>query len=75
MNKLTIEQMRKIVECTPDWAISINLNNGMYYDRTEHKKGDTWLMDIRKIIDDHDRTDNVTSISNHISPLTKVIER
>ena len=32
------------------------------------------LKDLRKAIADHDRTDHVTDIQNHISPNTKVIE-
>lgn len=33
------------------------------------------LEDLRTAIADHDRTDHCSDIANHISPLTKVIER
>jgi hypothetical protein len=34
-----------------------------------------FLKDLRAAIADHNRTDYVSDIRNHISPLTKVIER
>ena len=33
------------------------------------------LSDIRAAIADHERTDYVSDITNHISPLTKVIDK
>lgn len=72
---LTIEQMRKIVDGAPEWAVAVNMNNGMYYDKSEVSKGDIWLIDLRTKLADHDRTDYVTDIRNHISPTTVVIER
>lgn len=33
------------------------------------------IADLRAALADHDRTDYVSDIANHISPLTKVIER
>jgi hypothetical protein len=33
------------------------------------------IEDLRAAIADHERTDYVSDIANHISPLTKVIER
>ena len=72
---LTIEQMREIVDGAPEWAVSVNLHNGMYYSLREYSRGDLWLMDLRAAIADHDRTDYVSDIRNHISPTTVVIER
>ena len=72
---LTIEQMREIVDGAPEWAVAVNMNNGMYYDKSEVSKGDIWLIDLRTKLADHDRTDHVSDIRNHISPTTKVIER
>jgi len=71
---LTIEQMRKIVDGAPKWAVSVNLHNGMYYSLREVSRGDLWLMDLRTKLADHDRTDYVSDIRNHISPTTVVIE-
>lgn len=51
IQKHGIEKTRKVVEDAPDWAMSINFNNGVYYSRTEHKKGDTFLYDIKRIVD------------------------
>lgn len=44
---MDIETMRKIVDGAPEWAVSVNMNNGMYYDKSEVSKGDIWLIDLR----------------------------
>ena len=44
---MTPEQMQKIVDSAPEWAVSVNMNNGMYYDKSEVSKGDVWLIDLR----------------------------
>ena len=49
-----IEKARKVVEGAPDWAMSINFNNGMYYSRMEHKKGDTFLYDLKRLVESVD---------------------
>ena len=46
-----VEKARKVVSGAPDWAMSINFNNGMYYSRVEHKKGDTFLYDIKRLVE------------------------
>lgn len=48
-------------------------NNGAYF----KKRGfdPISISDLRAALADHDRTDYVTDIRNHISPTTKVIER
>ena len=46
-----VDKARKVVEGAPKWAMSINLNNGMYYQRCEHKKGDTFLYDIKRLVE------------------------
>lgn len=46
-----VDKARKVVEGAPEWAMSINFNNGMYYSRMEHKKGDTFLYDIKQLIE------------------------
>ncbi|MFW2015473.1 hypothetical protein [Acinetobacter bereziniae] len=54
INNLTIEQMREIVSWAPDWAVSVNLHNGMYYELREYRTGDTFLSDLRTAIAKHD---------------------
>ena len=44
---MTPEQMKKIVDGAPEWAVAVNMNNGMYYDKSEVSKGDIWLIDLR----------------------------
>ena len=49
-----VEKARKVIDGAPDWAMSINFNNGMYYSRMEHKKGDTFLYDIKRLVESVD---------------------
>lgn len=49
-----VDRARKVVEGAPEWAMSINFNNGMYYSRMEHKKGDTFLYDIKRLVESVD---------------------
>ena len=44
---MDFETMQKIVDSAPEWAVSVNMNNGMYYDKSEVSKGDIWLIDLR----------------------------
>lgn len=44
---MDFKQMQKIVDNAPEWAVSVNMNNGMYYDKSEVSKGDVWLIDLR----------------------------
>ena len=46
-----VEKARKVIDGAPKWAMSINFNNGMYYSRMEHKKGDTFLYDIKRLVE------------------------
>ena len=74
---LTIEQMRKIVE--RHRKLGTHFTKFKYYSL---KKDDFFLSqlsidfvcvdDLRAAIADHDRTDHVTDIRNHISPMTIV---
>ena len=61
---LTIEQMREIVAGAPDGCDTYETDTHVFD-----------LDELRAAIADHDRTDYVSDIANHISPLTKVIER
>lgn len=77
---LTIEQMRKIVDGAPEAATDVILDgsqvfygSGLIALRGVEKFFK--LHSIRAAIADHDRTDYVSDIRNHISPTTKVIER
>ena len=49
-----IDKARKVIDGAPEWAMSINFNNGMYYSRMEHKKGDTFLYDIKRLVESVD---------------------
>ena len=74
---LTIEQMRKIVE--RHRKLGTHFTKFKYY---SEKKDDFFLSqlsidsvcvdDLRAALADHDRTDYVSDIRNHISPMTIV---
>ena len=49
-----VDKARKVIDGAPKWAMSINFNNGMYYSRIEHKKGDTFLYDIKRLVESVD---------------------
>ena len=59
-----IDKAREVVEGAPEWAMSINFNNGMYYSRMEHKKGDTFLYDIKRLIESVDLIKSYGGIIN-----------
>ena len=86
---LTIEQMRKIVAGAPSGATHANTNShfkendygvwsvwgGYWNSAFRWPEGEMFLLsDLRAAIADHDRTDHVTDIRNHISPNTRVSE-
>ena len=60
---LTIEQMREIVDGAPEDCDAYETDTHVFD-----------LDDLRAAIADHDRTDHVTDIRNHISPNTRVSE-
>ncbi|WP_180128974.1 MULTISPECIES: hypothetical protein [unclassified Acinetobacter] len=60
---LTIEQMREIVAGAPDGCDAYETDTHVFD-----------LGELRAAIADHDRTDHVSDIRNHIAPTTKVIE-
>lgn len=77
--KLTIEQMREIVGGAPETATDVILDgsqvfygSGLIALRGVEKFFK--LHSIRAALADHDRTDYVTDIRNHIAPTTVVIE-
>ena len=96
--KLTIEQMREIVDGAPEGATEYRkLSCTTRYVRVGEKFAEWWdgekwcrftapftdennllrckpLKDLIAAIADHDRTDHVTDIRNHISPNTRVSE-
>lgn len=69
-----IEKVKAIINGAPDWAVSVNLHNGMYYELREYKSGDTFLGELRQAIEEYN-ADHCTDIKNHISPLTIVIDK
>lgn len=54
IKKYTIDKARVVVDGAPEWAVSVNFNNGMYYSLREYKRGDTFLYDIKRIIESVD---------------------
>lgn len=76
---LTIEQMREILDGAPEWAVfwitrnEYHISMFSFPNMTGHSS--YLLSDLRAAIADHDRTDYVSDIKNHISPTTVVIER
>lgn len=72
---LTIEQVREIVDSAPEWAQGFCFELSIYAASSKGSKLNiTCLDDLRKAIADHDRTDYVSDIRNHISPNTRVSE-
>ena len=74
---LTIKQMREIVAGAPEWATTYCTTYAAY-GATFHWYGACKscyeLPVLSAAIADHDRTDHVSDIRNHIAPTTKVIE-
>ena len=52
---MDFETMKKIVDGAPKWAVAVNMNNGMYYDKIEVSKGDIWLIDLRLKLAKHEQ--------------------
>jgi len=73
INNLTIEQMREIVSGAPTWAIWWCVDKKKFIDFIPCSKC-LVVKDLRTAIAEHDNTDHVTDIRNHLSPSTKVIE-
>lgn len=69
---LTIEQMRKIVDEAPAIANFYIPGNGYTRMGSVLLDGAISLNDLRAALADHDSTDYVSDIRNHISPLTIV---
>ena len=66
-----IDKCKEIIENAPPDAecYSWLLGDSGVRDKT------VYLDDLRTALADHERTDTCTDIKNHISPMTKVIER
>ena len=75
--KLTIEQMREIVDGAPEGVRYYCASTKVYHlcDDLLSFECCISLSDLRAAIADHDRTDHCSDIKNHISPTTKVIEQ
>lgn len=76
--KLTIEQMWEIVDGAPDWAVFWITRNEYHISMLSFPnmtgQQSFLISELRAAIADHDRTDHVTDIQNHISPNTIVLE-
>lgn len=71
---LTIEKMREIVDAAPEWAVCWNAHMGIYTNGFIRCSSDINLKDLRISIADHDRTDDVSDIRNHVAPTTIVTD-
>ena len=75
---LTIEQMRGIVAGAPEWAVFWITRNEYHISMLSFPnmtgQQSYLISDLRAAIADHDRTDHVSDIRNHIAPTTRVIE-
>ncbi|UIJ76930.1 MULTISPECIES: hypothetical protein [unclassified Acinetobacter] len=75
---LTIEQMREIVDGAPEWAVFWITRNEYHISMLSFPnmtgQQSYLISDLRAAIADHDRTDHVSDIRNHIAPTTRVIE-
>lgn len=76
IEKLGLEKCKAIVDGAPMWASGYSLQSKDYF------SGNIWveatefyIEDLRTAIADHERTDYVSDIRNHLSPTTVVIER
>ena len=75
IEKLGLEKCKQIVDGAPEWAQGFCFELSVYAASSKGDKLDiTCLDDLRTALADHDRTDHVTDIRNHISPNTRVSE-
>lgn len=72
IEKLGLEKCKQIVDGAPEWAESFNVYLAAYGSGGTPCKGDVLIRDLRTALADHDRTDYVSDIRNHISPMTIV---
>ena len=75
IEKLGLEKCKAIVDGAPEWAESFNVYLVAYGSVGIPCKGDVLITDLRTAIANHERTDYVSDIRNHIAPTTVVIER
>lgn len=79
IEELGLEKCQAIVDGAPDWAVFwVTLNEyhmSMLSFPNMTGQQSYLISDLRAAIADHNRTDYVSDIHNHISPLTKEIER
>lgn len=79
IEQLGLEKCKAIVDGAPEWAVfwvtrnEYHISMLSFPNMTGQKS--YLLSDLRAALADHDRTDYVSDIRNHISPMTKVIER
>lgn len=78
IEELGLEKCQAIVDGAPDWAVFwVTLNEyhiSMLSFPNMTGQQSYLISDLRAAIADHNRTDYVSDIRNHISPMTKVIE-
>lgn len=75
IERLGLEKCKAIVDGAPEWAESFNVYLAAYGIVGIPCKGDVLITDLRAAIAEHERTDYVSDIRNHIAPTTVVIDK
>ena len=80
IKELGLKRCQEIVNGAPEGATTVRISlmaDQFLYGRCENSVSGNLILlsSIRAAIADHNRTDYVSDIRNHIAPTTKVIER
>lgn len=75
IEELGLEKCQEIVDGAPSWAKSYCIEAADYWNEESKYPCCVDVSDLRAAIADHERTDYVSDIRNHIAPTTVVIER
>lgn len=71
-----IGKAREILGNVGPWVTGYNLVSKTYfYGDIFSSDHEFYIKDLRQAIVDHDRTDTCSDIGNHLSPLTKIINK
>ena len=78
IENLSIEQMREIVSGAPEWAVFWITRNEYHISMLSFPnmtgQQSYLISNLREAIAEHDTTDHVTDIRNHLSPSTVVVD-
>ena len=75
IEELGLEKCKQIVDGAPRGSLIYDLKREGYYQCFAMYDWDILLSDIRTAIVNHERTDYVSDIPYHLSPLTRVTEK